>query len=45
MKFMSVLSVTLCMTMMLSMSAEAESRLIGDVDGDGEIGITDATVI
>ena len=45
MKIKSVLSVTLCMTMMMSVSAHAESHLIGDVDGDGEVGITDATVI
>ena len=45
MKFMSVLSVSLCMAMMISISAHAESRLLGDVDGDGEVSISDATII
>ena len=45
MKFKSVLSGFICMAMIMSVSAHAESRLIGDVDGDGEVGITDATVI
>ena len=45
MKIKSVLSLSLCMTMMMSVPAHAESRLIGDVDGDGEVGITDATII
>ena len=31
--------------MMMSVSVHAESRMLGDVDGDGEISITDATVI
>ena len=33
------------MAMMMSVSVRAESRMLGDVDGDGEISITDATVI
>ena len=45
MKIKSVLSLSLCMAMMMSVSAHAESRMLGDVDGDGEISITDATVI
>lgn len=45
MKFRSVLSVSLCMAMMISISAHAESRLLGDVDGDGEVSISDATII
>ena len=31
--------------MMMSVSAHAESKMLGDVDGDGEITITDATFI
>ena len=45
MKIKSVLSLSLCMAMMMSVSVKAESRMLGDVDGDGEISITDATVI
>ena len=45
MKIKSVLSLSLCMAMMMSVSVRAESRMLGDVDGDGEISITDATVI
>ena len=45
MKIKSVLSLSLCMVMMMSVSVHAESRLLGDVDGDGEISITDATII
>ncbi len=41
----SVLSLSLCMAMMMSVSVRAESRMLGDVDGDGEISITDATFI
>ena len=33
------------MAMMMSVSVKAESRILGDVDGDGEISITDATII
>ena len=45
MKIKSVLSLSLCMAMMMSVSVRAESRMLGDVDGDGGISITDATVI
>lgn len=45
MKVKSVLSLSLCMAMVMSVSVRAESRMLGDVDGDGEISITDATVI
>ncbi len=45
MKIKSVLSISLCMAMMMSVSVKAESRLLGDVDGDGEVSITDATII
>ena len=45
MKVKSVLSLSLCMAMMMSVSVRAESRILGDVDGDGEISITDATFI
>ena len=45
MKIKSVLSLSLCMVMMMSVSVRAESRMLGDVDGDGEISITDATFI
>ncbi len=45
MKIKSVLSLSLCMAMMMSVSVYAESCILGDVDGDGEISITDATVI
>ena len=45
MKIKSVLSLSLCIAMMMTVSVHAQSRILGDVDGDGEIGITDATVI
>ena len=45
MKIKSVLSLSLCIAMMMTVSVHAESRLLGDVDGDGEISITDATFI
>lgn len=45
MKIRSVLSISLCMAMMMSIPVHAESRMLGDVDCDGEISITDATVI
>ena len=45
MKIKSVLSLSLCMAMMMSVSVHAESRMLGDIDGDGEISITDVTVI
>ena len=45
MKIKSVLSLSLCMAMMMSVSVRADSKMLGDVDGDGEISITDATVI
>ena len=45
MKIKSVLSLSLCMAMMMSVSVKAENRVLGDVDGDGEISITDATFI
>ena len=34
MKIKSVLSLSLCMAMMMSVSVRAESRILGDVDGD-----------
>ena len=45
MKIKSVLYLLLCMAMMMSVSVHAESRMLGDVNNDGEISITDATVI
>ncbi len=45
MKIKSVLSLSLCMAMMMSVSVHAKSRMLGDVDSDGEISITDATII
>lgn len=45
MKIKSVLSVSLCMAMMMSVSVKAESKLLGDVDDDGEVSIADATII
>ena len=45
MKIKSVLSLSLCMAMMMSVSVRADSKTLGDVDGDGEISITDATFI
>ena len=45
MKYKSVITVSLCIAMMMSVSAHAESRLTGDVDGDGEVAVADATII
>ena len=45
MKIKSVLYLSLCMAMMMSVSVHAESKMLGDVDCDGEISITDAAVI
>ncbi len=45
MKIKSILSLSLCMAMMMSVSVRAESKMLGDVDNDGEITITDATFI
>ena len=45
MKIKSVLSLSLCMAMMMSVSVHADSKMLGDVDSDGEITITDVTFI
>ena len=42
MKIKSVLSLSLCMAMMMSVSVKAESRMLGDIDGDGKVTAKDA---
>ena len=45
MKIKSVLALSLCTAMLISVAVKAETKPTGDVDGDGDLSITDATVI